>query len=227
METPEELRQCVRRERQLSTRLQLATTRLEAAQQERLWAIAAAYEAGLSMRNIAAATGLSSSRVHPLLNDKESREIPQWLSPLRQQESSSADGTAPGSSSPETDFQARLAEEVATRRWCIDWLEQLARGETVVVNLRAETDPKTAFVAFDQVRVWRVLKRIAADLDELSGRQTPRANGDATGDTPVAGVKHRRRLAEPEPEVSSLSQHEQRAILREKMGLPPSYNPRW
>ncbi len=93
----------------------------------------------------------------------------------------------------------------------------------MVVNLRAETDPKTAFVAFDQARVWRVLKRIAADLDELSGRQTPGENGDSTGDTQVAGVKHRRRLAEPEPEVSSLSQHEQRAILREKMGLPPSY----
>jgi hypothetical protein len=35
----------------------------------------------------------------------------------------------------------------------------------------------------------------------------------------IAGVKHRRRLAEPEPELSSLSQREQRAILREKMGL--------
>ena len=227
MEAPEERRQRVRREKQLSTRLQLATTRLEAAQQERLWAIAAASEAGLSIRKIAAATGLGSSRVHQLLSEEESREVPQWLSQLRQPESSSAEGTATGSSSPETDFQARLAEEVETLRWCIGWLEQLARGETVVVNLRAETDPKTAFVAFDQARVWRVLKRIAADLDELLGRQTPRENGDATGDTPVAGVKHRRRLAEPEPEVSSLSQHEQRAILREKMGLPPSYDPRW
>jgi hypothetical protein len=42
------------------------------------------------------------------------------------------------------------------------------------------------------------------------------------------GIKHRRRLAEPEPALSSLSQRkrEQRAILREKMGLPPSYDPR-
>jgi len=29
------------------------------------------------------------------------------------------------------------------------------------------------------------------------------------------------RLGEPEPKLSSLSQREQRAILREKMGLPP------
>ena len=227
METPEELRQRVRREKQLSNRLQLATARLEAAQQERLWAIAAAYEAGLSMRNIAAATGLSSSRVHQLLSDEESTEIPQWLSQLRQQESSSADGTATGSSSPETDFQARLAEEVEVLRWCIGWLEQVARGETVTVNLRAEADPKTALVAFDQARVWRVLKRIAADLDELSGRKTPGENGDSTVDIQVTGVKHRRRLAEPEPELSSLSQREQRAILREKLGLPPSSDPRW
>lgn len=78
METPEERRQRVHREKQLSNRLQLATTRLEAAQQERLWAIAAASEAGLSIRKIAAATGLSSSRVHQLLREEESREVPQW-----------------------------------------------------------------------------------------------------------------------------------------------------
>jgi len=38
-------------------------------------------------------------------------------------------------------------------------------------------------------------------------------------DPVLAGVKRRHRLAEPE--FSSLSQCEQRAILREKMGLPP------
>ena len=200
--------------------------RLEAAQQERLWAIVAAYEAGLSIRQIAVATGLSSSRVHQLLSDAESREIPQWLSQLRQQELSSAEGTATGSSFPETDFQARLAEEVEVLRWCIGWLEQLARGERVTVNLRAETDPKTAFVAFDQARVWRVLKRIVADLDELSGRMTLTEHNDAAVDTIASGIQHRRRLAEPEPELSSLSQREQRAIVREKMGLPPSYDPR-
>jgi transcriptional regulator with XRE-family HTH domain len=227
MEPPEERRQRVRREKQLSNRLQLATIRLEAAQQERLWAIAAAYEAGLSMRKIATATGLSSSRVHQLLRDEESREVSQWLSQLREQKSSSADGKPTGLSSPETDFQARLAEEVETLRWCIGWLEQLARGETVVVNLRVERDPKTAFVAFDQARVLRVLKRIAADLDELSGRMTLTENNDAAVDTIAANVKHRQRLAEPEPELSSLSQREQRAIVREKMGLPPSYDPHW
>ena len=80
--------------------------------------------------------------------------------------------TAASSSSPAIDFQAHLAEEVEILRGCISWLEQLARGETVVVNLRAATDPQTAWVAFDQGRVLRVLKRIATDPDELSGRTT-------------------------------------------------------
>ena len=40
-------------------------------------------------------------------------------------------------------------------------------------------------------------------------------------DPAMRGVKRRHRLAEPEPELSSLTHREQRAILREKMGLPP------
>ncbi len=44
------------------------------------------------------------------------------------------------------ELQQRLADEGEVIRWCIDWLEQLARGERVVVNLRAESDPRTAYV---------------------------------------------------------------------------------
>ena len=50
METPETLRQRVRREQQLIARLRLATTRLADADRERFWAIVAAKEAGLSIR---------------------------------------------------------------------------------------------------------------------------------------------------------------------------------
>ncbi len=53
MKTLEELKQRVQREKQLAARLQLANARLEAAQQERIWAIVAANEAGLSIRQIA------------------------------------------------------------------------------------------------------------------------------------------------------------------------------
>lgn len=106
-------------------------------------------------------------------------------------------------------------------RWCIGWLEQLACGDRVVINLRAESDSRTAFVGVDQKWVLRVLNRIAADLDRLSGHPTTN-EGDDTGVDPIlAGIKHRRRLAEPELKLSSLSQHEQRAILREKMSLSP------
>ena len=78
----EESRQLVQHERTLQTRLQLATTRLEEAERERIWAIVAAHTGGLSIRNIAAATGLSRSRIHQLLHERhryrldESREKP-------------------------------------------------------------------------------------------------------------------------------------------------------
>ena len=100
-------------------------------------------------------------------------------------------------------------------------MEQLARGERVVVNLRAKSDLTTAFVGVDQQWVMRVLNRIAADLDQLSGSLILNEESEAELDPIIAGAKHRRCLAEPEPELSSLSQREQRAILREKMGLSP------
>ncbi len=50
---------------------------------------------------------------------------------------------------------------------------------------------------------------------------TPISESEVKPNPIIAGVKRRYRLGEPEPELSSLSQREQRAILREKMGLPP------
>jgi hypothetical protein len=227
MESPERPKQRDLKEKHVAARLRAASLRLEEAERERVWAIAAAHSAGLSIRRIAAATSLSSSRVHQLLHTDEAGEIPDWLSRLAEREVGADERPVGKQTLPPTALQQQLADESEVLGWCIGWLEQLARGETVVVNLRAETDSTTAFVAFDQARVLRVLKRIAADLDELSGRTTPTESHDSTLDTNAAGVKHRRRLAEPEPELSSLSQREQRDILREKMGLPPLYDPRW
>src|SRR3977135_3255802 len=79
METNAEFDERIRRERQVAARLRLATERLDEAQRERIWPIAEAHQAGLSVRQIAAATGLSSSRVHQLLGSDEAREIPRWL----------------------------------------------------------------------------------------------------------------------------------------------------
>ena len=84
MATPrEDLRQKVQLERQLIARLRTATLRFSDAQTERIWAIVSARQAGLSIRKIADATGLSSSRTHQLLNAPEAKEIPVWLSQLR------------------------------------------------------------------------------------------------------------------------------------------------
>ena len=76
METPEALQQRVRREPQMIARLRLAMTRLADAERERLWAMVAAKEAGLSIRQIAHATGLSA----PLLHRPRQRvQLLTWL----------------------------------------------------------------------------------------------------------------------------------------------------
>jgi hypothetical protein len=74
----------VQLERQLIARLKTANIRFTDAQVERIWAIVSAHHAGLSIRKIAGATGLSSSRIHQLLNATEAKEIPVWLSQVRQ-----------------------------------------------------------------------------------------------------------------------------------------------
>jgi hypothetical protein len=69
----EELRQRVQLERQLIARSKTANIRFTDAQVERIWAIVSAHQAGLSIRKIAGATGLSSSRIHQLLNAPEAK----------------------------------------------------------------------------------------------------------------------------------------------------------
>jgi hypothetical protein len=171
METNGEFRERIRREQQFAARLRLATERLEEAQRERIWAVVEAHQAGLSVRQIAAATGLSSSRVHQLLGSDEAREIPRWLSQRRRR-------NRPERPS-QSDLQAHLTGELEALRQCRAWLERLDRGERVVVNLRPETDPETEYVAFDRPRVLRVLARIIADLDDLAG-YPPIAEEEAT-----------------------------------------------
>src|SRR5437868_10381238 len=104
MEANDDFRERIQREQQLAARLRLATERLEEAQRERIRAVVEAHESGLSIRQIAAATGLSSSRVHQLLGSEESREIRRWLSQRRAQEAVPSQG--------HPDLQVRLAGEM-------------------------------------------------------------------------------------------------------------------
>jgi uncharacterized protein (DUF433 family) len=163
MDTREERRQRFLRDQQIKKRLRLATTRLHEAEQERIWAIVAARDAGLSIQQIATATGLSRSRIHQLLQVADAREIASWLTHLRGCDHASEPEADTDPSSDRTATHARVADEVEVLRWCIDWLAQVERGEMVVVNLRPDSEDVTECVRFDQARVRRVLARIAAD----------------------------------------------------------------
>jgi hypothetical protein len=213
METHDELKERVRREQRLAARLRLATARLEESQRERIWAVVEAHQSGLSIRQIAVATGLSSSRVHQLLGSDEAREIPRWLSQRR-------DEATPSQGHP--DLQARLAGEMDALRRCRDWLERLERGEQVVVNLRPETDSETEYVAFDRPRVLRVLARIIADLDGLAGFPPIAEEEVKEGGAEARRARHRGRLAEPDPPPKRLTVREEREALRALLELPPS-----
>ena len=221
LETPERWRQRVRREPQLIARLRLATTRLADADRERIWAIVAATAAGLSIRRMARATGLSPTRVHQLLKAEEAREIPVWLSQVHD------DGCSPHAADREADprdlqhpIQTRLAAEVAVLRWCLGWLARLEHADHVVVNLRPESEEATEFVPFARPRVRRVCARMAADLDELARRSLENTEERAAGREELR-ARHRQRLAEPEPQPRRLSPQEARAAVRPAKRLPP------
>jgi hypothetical protein len=163
---------------------------------------------------------LSRSRIHQLLKDDEARGIPTWLIHLRDRDHASAGEADTEPSSSQTAVQARVAEEVEVLRWCIDWLAQLERGETVVVNLRPDTADATEFVRFDQTRVRRVLTRITADLDTLA-RHGPAADMEGLEEPTDPRTRHRRRLAESDEKPRGRTAKEQRDALRHAFGLPP------
>jgi hypothetical protein len=68
VDAPEQWRERLQREQQVRHSLRAAADRLESAEQERVANIAAAHQAGLSVRQIAAAVRLSPARVHQLLH---------------------------------------------------------------------------------------------------------------------------------------------------------------
>jgi hypothetical protein len=179
-----------------------------------------AHQAGLSIRKIADATGLSSSRIHQLLHAPEAQEIPVWLSQLRPSNAGCGGKEKVERPEPKPKIQSCLAREVEVLRRCIDWLQRLERGETVVVNLRPDTEVEAEFVSFDRPRVVRVLEQMAADLDDLSLLPND-AHADNESNPHEAQARHRHELAEPPREPKKLSPQEQRRALRAALGLPP------
>ena len=85
-----------------------------------------------------------------------------------------------------------------------------------------ETDRETEYVAFDRPRVLRVLARIIADLDELTGYPPIGAESRPKGKNAEARrAHHRRRLAEPDPPPKRMTVQEERAALWDALGRPP------
>jgi hypothetical protein len=93
-------------------------------------------------------------------------------------------------------------------------LKRLGRGETVIANLRPETDPETDYVALDRPRILGVLARIIADLDDVAG-YPPIAKDRAVKDecAEVRPAWDRQRSAEPEPSPKRPTMREERAAL--------------
>ena len=72
-----------RRERRALTRVSRAGWRLEQAERERVWALVSAQAEGVSIRKLAAAAGLSPSRVHQLVADADLDALDAALGELR------------------------------------------------------------------------------------------------------------------------------------------------
>jgi hypothetical protein len=201
VDAPEQRRDRLRREQQVRQGLGIMAERLETAETERIAAIGAAYRAGLSVRQIAAAVRLSPARVHQLLHTPASATgtpAPMvW-----------ADGsTSAGRSS------VPLAAAAALLRECSHWLERLDRGELVAVNLREPTELVTEYVPVDRTQIRQVLQRIARDLEDLATRSGGQQEGP--------GLSRRERLADLVPKPPRLSPREERAQLRRQLGLDP------
>ena len=224
------VREEFRRQKQIRIRLARASFRLEMAELERIWAIVSAHRGGLSVRDIAHQVGLGPTRVHQLVTSPQADSVEHALSVLRE-----VGWPAPEDSRPAAEEQVadRLIEEAAALVSCVEWLESLSSQETPVVNLRPEDDyPETDYVAVDQSRVIRVLRRIAHDLEELA-RARRVADLSSSGNDADHRMRLRRRLAEPPIELSrrgtsilqgrkAWENYEHRL---QKAGLPAPLNP--
>jgi len=154
----------VQLERRLIARLKTADIRFTDAQIERIWAIVSAHEAGLSIRKIASATGLSSSRIHQLLNAPEQRDssLAEPIATIERRFRSKGKSSPAWAGNGDPIPLGERSSGVATLHWVA------ATTGAWSWNLRPDEDVETEFVAFDRPRVVRVLERIAADLDNLS-----------------------------------------------------------
>jgi hypothetical protein len=193
--------EAARRQRRVLVRVSRAGWRLEQAERERVWALASARAERISIRTLAAAAGLSPSRVHQLVAAADLDALDAALGELR-----AAGWPAPEDpdSGEDTELDGRdtiadrLSDEVGWLRECAGWLAHLdADSYPPAVNLRPAADwPDRAVVAVDLARVAAVIDRIAADVDELA--RARRVQDLATAAVlPDPRAERRRRLGVP------------------------------
>ncbi len=178
--------------------------RLEQAGRERTWALVSARAEGVSIRTLAAAVGLSPSRVHQLVAAADLDALDAALGELR-----AAGWPAPADPDSGEDTElggrdtiaGRLSDEVSWLRQCAGWLAHLdAESCPPAASLRPSAGwPDRAIVAAGLARVAAVIDRIAADVDELA--RARRAQDLTTAAVrPDPRAERRRRLAGPDLE---------------------------
>jgi hypothetical protein len=192
------------RERRVLQRVSRAAWRLEQAERERAWALASARAEGISIRTLAAAAALSPARVHQITAAADLDELDAALGELR-----AAGWPAPEDPDADDDAELdgrdlacdRLVDEVGWLRQCAGWLDCLHTKEfPPAVNLRPDGDhPDRALVVADLPKVAAIVRRIAADVDELA-RARRVQDLDAATVLPDRRAERRRRLAEPDLE---------------------------
>ena len=230
MKSPAAFREASRRRERLEKRLSRAAFRLEMAELERTWAIVSANREGWSVREIAKKVALGPTRVHQLVSSPEADFAEHALSALREAGWPSPEDPLPDQEELVAD---RLTEEAVMLVSCAKWLEELAAGQRPVVNLRPIEDwPDSNHVLVDHGRVIRVLRRIAADIDELArSRRTADLTSKATDTDPR--LRLRRLFCEPEierPKARPNLHREQMAWEEyerqlKRAGLPAPKNP--
>ena len=117
-----------RRERRALTRVSRAAWRLEQTERERAWALVSARAEGISIRILAAAIGLSPSRVHQLVAAADLDALAAALGELRAagwpapEDPDSGEDTELGGRDT---IAGRLSDEVGWLRQCAGWLSHL------------------------------------------------------------------------------------------------------
>jgi hypothetical protein len=116
------------RERRVLARVSRAAWRLDQAERERTWALVSARAEGISIRTLATAVGLSSSRVHQIgaaadldALDAALGELRAAGWPAREDPDSGEDTELDGRDT----IADRLSDEVSWLRQCADWLAHL------------------------------------------------------------------------------------------------------